>query len=187
MATWLIQSMSADSSNKKTNGWWRGKSMRWVYEINPVVALMVSIFSALTHSTWPQTHLGWQRLTMLPPAQRNPHSSKLSSLQSHADSNGLEMPPFWDMQFKEKMSLRRGKKCLMAERLETKRGRMRGERARVCCESLVRWEHCCFRTNWVSAWAMGGLASKLLSSARADGRLWEVKSVKTEPYGNPWI
>lgn len=108
MATWLIRSLSADSSNKKTNGWWRGKSMRWVYEINPVVALMVSIFSALSHSTWPQTHLGWQRLTMLPPAQRNPHSSKLSSLQSRADSNGLETPPFWDVQFKEKNELEEG-------------------------------------------------------------------------------
>lgn len=135
-----------------------------------------------TRSTWPLTHLGWQRLNMLPPAQRNLHSSKLSSLQSHVDSNDPETPPFWDMQFQEKMSWRGRRKCLrVRERKKEREGRARG----FCSESLVRWEHRCSRTNWVSAWAMGGSASELPSSARAGGRLREVKLAKTEPYGNP--
>lgn len=138
-----------------------------------------------THSTRPQTHLGWQRLNMLPPAQRNLHSSKLSSLQSHADSNDPEMLPFWNMQFKEKMSLRRRTNVSEwreeSERESEKEMRVEG----VCSESLVRREHRCSRTNWVSAWAMGGSASKLLLSAQAGGRLWEVKLAKMEPCGNP--
>lgn len=61
-----------------------------------------------------------------------------------------------------------------------------GESGWVCCESLAQWERRCLRTNWVSAWAMSRLASKPLSSARAGGRLWEVKLAKMKPYGDPW-
>lgn len=118
MVTWLPWSMVVGSSNKKTNRWWREKSMRWDSQINPVVAavLLASIFSTLIHihthihrtHTQPQTHSGWQRLNMSLPAQWNLHSSKLSSPQSHSDSNDPETTPFWEMQFKEKMSLWRG-------------------------------------------------------------------------------
>ncbi len=76
--------------------------------------------------------------------------------------------------------MRRGLKERRRER--EREGRAKG----VCSESLLQWEHCCSKTNWVSAWAMGGSASKLLSSARAGGRLWEVKCAEMEPYGNPW-
>lgn len=54
------------------------------------------------------------------------------------------------------------------------------------CDSLVQWEHCCSRTNWESARAMGGSASELLSSAWAGGQLCEVKLAKIYLYGNPW-
>lgn len=136
-----------------------------------------------THSTRPQTHWGWQRLNMLPPAQRNLHPSQLSSLQSHAGSNDPKTPPFWDMQFEEKMSLRRWTN--VSEWRGEKKVRRRKERRRVRCESLAQWERRCSRTNWESLWAMGGSAAMLLASAQVGGRLWAVKLANIEPCGNP--